>query len=179
MTIRRFNCTVIYSLDCFFSPISLPTDRLPIDPSSCWFWRSQVDAWKGVLNVSYISQGSWDNILGEFTWCGGVAADLRPLVVMSRGHLLAFATAVFCLTNVRAAYLHMVILSHGLYGAVRTVRWVRSIWDRSKGPFKQAIFAAIFLLFMHAIKWIDLRILINWMYWTNSAKLYKSIEIEI
>ena len=26
-----------------------------------------------------------------------------------------------------------------------------------KGPFTQAIFAAIFLLSMHAIKWIDLR----------------------
>ena len=26
-----------------------------------------------------------------------------------------------------------------------------------KGPFTQAIFAAIFLLLMHAIEWIDLR----------------------
>ena len=26
-----------------------------------------------------------------------------------------------------------------------------------KGPFTQAIFAAIFLLLMHAIKWIDLQ----------------------
>ena len=27
----------------------------------------------------------------------------------------------------------------------------------SKGPFTQVIFASIFLLLMHAIKWIDLR----------------------
>ena len=27
----------------------------------------------------------------------------------------------------------------------------------SKGPFTRAIFAAIFLLLMHTIKWIDLR----------------------
>ena len=36
-------------------------------------------------------------------------------------------------------------------------------------PFTQAIFVAIFLLLMHAIKWIDFR-----MYYTICAKLYKS-----
>ena len=30
-----------------------------------------------------------------------------------------------------------------------------------KGPFAQAIFAAIVLLLMHAIKWIDLRIVFD------------------
>ena len=37
-----------------------------------------------------------------------------------------------------------------------------SVWNspkqmQPKGPFTQAIFAAIFLLLMRAIKWIDLR----------------------
>ena len=31
------------------------------------------------------------------------------------------------------------------------------ILNYCKGPFTQTIFAAIFLLLMHAIKWIDLR----------------------
>ena len=44
--------------------------------------------------------------------------------------------------------------------------------DFCKGPFTQAIFAAIFLLLMHAIKWINLRI-----YYTICAKLYKSILV--
>ena len=43
-----------------------------------------------------------------------------------------------------------------------------------KGLFTQAIFAAIFLLLMHAIKWIDLR-----MYYTICAKLYKSILLRL
>ena len=33
----------------------------------------------------------------------------------------------------------------------------KNINRKSKGPFTQAIFTAIFLLLMHAIKWIDLR----------------------
>ena len=41
---------------------------------------------------------------------------------------------------------------------------------KPKLTFTQAIFAAIILLLMHAIKWIDLR-----MYQTICAKLYKSI----
>ena len=39
----------------------------------------------------------------------------------------------------------------------KKLNWKIEGWSNLKGPFTQAIFAAIFLLLMHAIKWIDLR----------------------
>ena len=71
----------------------------------------------------------------------------------------------FVCTRINKLYCHCYFIK--LLIRDELIFFVRCV-SASKGPFTETIFAAIFILLMHGIKWIDLQ-----MYQTICAQLYK------